>query len=209
MGITGQVVLDAAGAIKTIKNISFLNIRIAHEVIGAGKNILSYIYEQENLKNTLIISPPGYGKTTLLRDLVRSVSNGNTYGKGMHCCVVDERSEIAGCFRGVPQLDIGTRTDVLDACPKSIGMMMVIRSMAPQVIVVDELGTDADVEALFAVVRSGSKIIATIHGDGMSDIKEKSFLNEVLREKVFERYVVISKGHNMEIYNKDYQTCLK
>lgn len=193
IGVTGQAVLDAAGCIKTIKNISFLNIRVAHEVIGAGKKVLPYLYEKGNVKNTLVISPPGYGKTTLLRDLVRSISNGNEYGEGKHCCVIDERSEVAGCFRGVPQLDVGFRTDVLDGCPKSTGMMMVIRSMAPQIIAIDELGTMEDIRALFAVIRSGCRILATIHGDGVADLKEKSFLNEVMKEKIFERYVVLHK----------------
>lgn len=207
IGVTGQAVLDTEGCIKTIKNISFLNIRIVHEVVGAAQNVLPYLYSEGEIKNTLVISPPGYGKTTLLRDLIRLVSDGNEYGEGKQCCVIDERSEVAGCFRGVPQLDVGCRTDVLDSCPKSIGMMMVIRSMAPQVIAVDELGTLEDINALFAVIRSGSCILATIHGDGISDLKEKSFLNEVIKEKVFKRYVVLRKNRDMDIYNGDFEKC--
>jgi len=209
IGVTGQAVLDAKGCIKTIKNISFLNIRIAHEVKGVGDGGLPYLYEKGKMKNTLIISPPGYGKTTLLRDLIRSISNGNVYSEGKHCCIIDERSEVAGCFRGVPQLDVGVRTDVLDGCPKSIGMMMVIRSMAPQVIAVDELGTAEDIRAVFSVIRSGSQIIATIHGEGLSDIKEKNFLSEVIREKVFERYIVIGEDHRMKFFDGEFQKCLK
>ena len=165
IGVTGQAVLDSAGMLKTIKNISFLNIRIAHEVIGASKYVLNRLYIGGQIKNTLVISPPGYGKTTFLRDLVREVSNGNEYGNGMHCCIIDERSEIAGSCRGVPQLDVGVRTDVLDGCPKAVGMMMVLRSMGPQMIAVDELGTVEDIQALFSVIRSGCRVIATIHGE--------------------------------------------
>ncbi len=207
VGVAGQAVLDNAGSLKTIKNISFLNIRIAHEVIGAAKSALQQLYIDRELKNTLVISPPGYGKTTFLRDLVREVSNGNSWGKGMHCCIIDERSELAGSFRGVPQLDVGVRTDVLDGCPKAVGMMMVLRSMAPQVIVVDELGTTEDIHALFSVIRSGCRILATIHGENLRDFQSKSFLQEVIREKVFERYVVIDKEHHLTVYNEDFVEC--
>ena len=207
IGITGQAVLDSSGCIKTIKNISFLNIRIAHEVPGVARKVLPHLYEKGEIKNTLVISPPGYGKTTLLRDMVRLISDGNEYGKGRQCCVIDERSEVAGCFRGVPQLDVGCRTDVLDSCPKSIGMMMVIRSMAPQIIAVDELGTMEDIKALFAVIRSGSGILATIHGDSVTDLRGKTFLDEVMKEKVFERYIVLRENRTFDIYNGELEKC--
>ena len=207
IGVTGQAVLDSAGMLKTIKNISFLNIRIAHEVIGASKYVLNRLYIGGQIKNTLVISPPGYGKTTFLRDLVREVSNGNEYGNGMHCCIIDERSEIAGSFRGVPQLDVGVRTDVLDGCPKAVGMMMVLRSMGPQMIAVDELGTVEDIQALFSVIRSGCRVIATIHGESIQDLKTKVFFKEVIQENVFERYVVIKENRCMEVYDKEFCKC--
>ena len=207
IGVTGQAVLDSAGMLKTIKNISFLNIRIAHEVIGASKYVLNRLYIGGQIKNTLVISPPGYGKTTFLRDLVREVSNGNEYGNGMHCCIIYERSEIAGSFRGVPQLDVGVRTDVLDGCPKAVGMMMVLRSMGPQMIAVDELGTVEDIQALFSVIRSGCRVIATIHGESIQDLKTKVFFKEVIQENVFERYVVIKENRCMEVYDKEFCKC--
>ncbi len=208
VGIAGQAVIDEYGMIKTISNISFLNIRIAHEMIGVGNEILPYIYHNEKILNTLIISPPGYGKTTLLRDLIRQVSEGNRYGKGRNCCVIDERSEIAGSYRGAPQMQIGRRTDILDTCPKAIGMMMAIRSMGPQVIAVDELGTRADIEALFSVIRCGCNIFATIHGDDIHMLKRGSFLKEIVQEKVFERYIVIQNGqHDFLVYDGEFQKC--
>lgn len=207
IGVAGQAVLDNNGVLKTIKNISFLNIRMAHEIAGVSDRVLKKLYQNGEIKNTLIISPPGYGKTTLLRDLVKEVSNGNLCGKGMRCCVIDERSEIAGSFRGVPQLDVGMRTDVLDGCPKAVGMMMMLRSMGPQIIAVDELGTKEDVQALFSVIRSGCGLLATIHGAGITDLRMKGFLGEVIAEKVFERYVVIGEEHHLTVYDEEFHPC--
>ena len=196
IGIAGQVVLDIQGNIKTIKNISYLNIRIAHEVKGVSDEILPILYHNRRLLNTLIIAPPGCGKTTLLRDIVRQVSDGNLYGNPCQVSVVDERSEIAGCYKGIPQNHVGIRTDVLDACPKRIGMMMLLRTMSPQVMAIDELGGMEDVEALYHVVNAGCTILVTIHGEDIEEIRRKRYLSELLEEKVFKRYVILDKQNN-------------
>lgn len=197
VGIAGQAVLEDNGAIRTIKHISYMNIRVAHQVKGAGDKVLPLLYRQGELLNTLIISPPGCGKTTLLRDLVRQVSDGNQYAPGKCVGLVDERSEIAGCFQGRPQNDVGMRTDVLDACPKAMGMMLLLRAMAPQVIAIDELGGEEDMTAVHMAASCGSRILATIHGDSMEDISHKAGMERLLKEGLFQRFIILGKqnGH--------------
>ncbi len=168
VGIVGQVVMEGT-AVRTIKNVAALNLRIAHQIKGVADGVMPYIYHQGMLRNTLIISPPGCGKTTLLRDIIRQVSNGNVYAEGMTVGVVDERSELAGCYMGVPQNDIGVRTDVLDGCPKELGMLMLLRSMAPKVIAIDELGSGAEFKALQVASACGCSVIATAHGMDRAD----------------------------------------
>ncbi len=189
IGICGRVVTDDKG-IKTIRNISFINIRMAHEIIGCGDKLMDKIFSGKNLLNTLIVSPPCCGKTTLIRDLIRNLSDGNCAHKGQTVGLVDERSEIAACCHGIPQNHVGIRTDVLDGCPKVYGMQMLIRSMAPQIIAVDEIGSIKDSEAIEYAVNCGCKIIATIHGTSYNDIKEKKNM-KFLIENIFNRIIVL------------------
>ena len=208
VGIAGKVVLDEiTGRIRTIKDISALNIRIAHERIGCADQVMQHLYERQQFQNTLLISPPGAGKTTLLRDVIRQVSDGNVYGHGQNVSVVDERSELGACYRGVPQCDLGMRTDVMDGCPKVQGMLMMIRSMAPEVLAVDEIGTMADLEALRDVMKCGCRIVATEHGDSVEDLRKKPVLSEMLEENMFSRFAVLSgipkAGTVIGIYKKE------
>ncbi len=207
VGISGKAVLEGQ-RMRTIKDISGLNIRLAHQKIGCADRVLPFLYENGCLKNTLFLSPPGAGKTTLLRDTVRQISNGNAYGKGMEVSVVDERSEIGASFKGIPQCDLGVRTDVMDACPKVLGMLMMIRSMAPRVVAVDEIGTRDDLEALRDVMNCGCRILATVHGTRVEDLAGKPVLSEMAAEKMFERYVVLTgtprPGTVTDIYDGEF-----
>lgn len=193
VGIAGEVIMNADGTVRNVRYISSLNIRIAHEAKGVALPVLPYLYENKRLCNTLLLSPPGCGKTTLLRDIIRLVSDGNEQAAGQTVGLVDERSEIAGCFQGIPGNDVGKRTDVLDGCPKEEGMMMLLRSMAPKAMAVDELGSISDVRALRQVLRCGVSVLATIHGSTFAELQEKVFLRPLLEEGAFDRFLILGK----------------
>ncbi|MFV0344152.1 MAG: stage III sporulation protein AA [Anaerocolumna sp.] len=207
IGIAGKAVLEE-NRIKSIKHISFINIRLSHQIKGCADKVLPYIMNKRNTDcfHTLIISPPRCGKTTLLRDVIRQLSDGGKDRQGLSIGVVDERSEIGACYMGTPQNDLGIRTDVLDCCPKAKGMLMLIRSMSPRIIAVDEVGSVEDIEAIEYVMNCGCKLIATVHGNSIDDIKNKPILGKLVKEKLFERYIVLnnqdSVGHLEEIYDE-------
>lgn len=215
VGVAGKIVLEKE-KIKAMKHIHFLNIRFAHEKKGCGDKVIEYLLEdltQEeagvhsgSIYHTLIISPPGCGKTTLLRDLVRQLSNGGDGRKGKNIGLVDERSEIGACYMGIPQNDLGIRTDVLDCCPKAEGMMMLIRSMAPDIIAVDEIGSSEDVEAIEKVVYCGCRLIGTVHGSSMEELMEKPVLKKLLEKGIFKRFILLGNtrkiGEIKGIYNE-------
>lgn len=196
VGMAGQVLVEK-GQVKNLKNISSVNIRLSHEILHCADSILPYIVQDKKVCHTLIISPPRCGKTTVLRDLVRQISDGNKIMKGCSIGVVDERSELAGCYRGIPQNNVGMRTDVLDACPKAEGMLMLIRSMSPQVIAVDEIGGPEEVEIMKYAMHCGVKILTTVHGTSMEEIRRKPLFEQLVKEHCFERYIVLKNGKHV------------
>jgi len=194
VGICGKAIVENR-RVKTIKDISGLNIRISKEKIGCGEKVIEYIIKgSDSIFNTLIVSSPGCGKTTILRDIIRLISSGikkYNFG-GINVSVVDERSEIAGCYNGIPQKDVGMRTDVLDGCPKAEGMIMLIRSMSPKVIATDEIGRDEDIYALKEAMNAGVKFVTTIHGDSIEEISRRSNIKAIIESRTFERIVILT-----------------
>lgn len=174
VGLTGSCVIEN-GKIINVKYISSINFRIAREIINCGNKILREIIDTENntIFNTIIVAPPGKGKTTALRDVIRRLSDGisEINFRGMTCGVVDERGEIAAMYKGIPQNSVGIRTDVIENVSKNVGIHMLVRTMAPQIIACDEIGSSDDVEAIHYALFSGVKGIFTMHGRCMEDVK--------------------------------------
>ncbi len=202
VGIAGQVVVEGMNGVRTIKHIAYMNIRVAHQIVGVADKVMPFLYHNGKLQNILIISPPGCGKTTLLRDIIRQVSDGNAFGRGISVGVVDERSEIAGSYHGQAQNDVGIRTDILDACPKAMGMMLLLRSMAPGVIAVDELGSAQDMQALHTVASCGSRILATVHGDDVEDYIQKYGAWDSHSNPLFDIYLVLGRQNGSPTIRK-------
>ena len=190
VGIAGNVVIKD-GQVSNISYIYSLNFRISHQINGASDNILKYVLDTENntIFNTLIVSPPGAGKTTMIRDLAKRISNGinEINFRGLDVSIIDERGEIAAMTKGITFNDVGIRTDVLDNVPKSIGIRMAVRSMAPKVIIADEIGNKDDVNIINYAICSGVKCIFTAHGSNMEDLLKNNEINKntanILRER--------------------------
>lgn len=189
VGLCGTVVKEE-GKITHIKEISSISIRIAGENLGIGEEILPFLMDEQNFSNTLILAPPGEGKTTLLRDVIRCISDGRGISP-LRVGVVDQRSELASLLHGTPRFDLGERTDILDACDKREGMMMLLRSMNPQVLAVDEITESEDVEALRQAIGCGVKLLATAHGKDVSDLKRRPVYRKIQEELIFQKVVTI------------------
>ncbi|TVX92785.1 stage III sporulation protein AA [Paenibacillus agilis] len=199
IGLAGRTVLTN-GKVSHLRDIAGFNIRIAREKQGISTSLMPLLldFRQQSIHHTLIVSPPQHGKTTMLRDMARSISDGrwnhpDVNWRGLKVGIVDERSEIAGCVRGVPCFDVGARTDVLDGCPKAEGMMMLIRSMSPDVLVVDEFGREEDVSAMNEAIHAGVRVVASAHGADVKEIARRPGIGPLVEAGIFTRIVVLKR----------------
>lgn len=200
IGITGSCVFEN-GNIINIKYINSLNFRIARQVYGACKNVLPKIINGNTIFNTIIVSPPGYGKTTILKDVIRNLSSGIDGFNALDVGVVDERGEIAALFKGKCQNDLGLRVDVLENVTKSIGIKMLVRTMAPKVVVADEIGCKEDIDAINYAFCSGVKGLFTAHGNSYDEFVKNPIMKEILELKIIEKLIFLDeeKGKIKEI----------
>lgn len=189
--------------IASVSDIASLNIRIARQIKGVADMVIPWIRNDRRIYNTFIVSKPGDGKTTCLRDCIRILSDGADGLKKLKVAVVDERSEIGACYKGMAQNDLGVSCDVMDNCPKSVGMKMLLRSMSPEVIAVDELGSRSDFEAVEEITNCGVNILGTIHGSSCDDIMQKKI------PKKIERIIFIEKTcqgkRRYSVYDKNFR----
>ncbi|HEY8499760.1 MAG TPA: stage III sporulation protein AA [Clostridia bacterium] len=198
IGIVGTPVFKN-GSVFNIRDISSVNIRLAREVPGCGERIVGYLVnENRDIYNTLIVSPPGLGKTTLLRDIIRCLSDGFGSFRGVKIGVVDERGEIAACYKGFPQNNLGNRTDVINGIHKKNGMEILLRSMSPRVIALDEMGNPEDVSSVMQVINAGIRIIGTVHGYDLRAVKMRRGFCELFEDKAFERFIIISVDSKLQ-----------
>lgn len=199
IGLSGQYITEA-GVQRGIRNISGINFRVSHEKKGIATQLLPWCYNKKKAYSMMIISPPGLGKTTLLRELIRNLSNGCAYGDGMNVAVIDERSEIGGSFQGIMQNDLGDRTDCLDGVSKRVGIEMAVRALAPQMLAVDEIGDEKEDEILLEALHCGVKLLLTIHGNNLWDIQQRKLGSKLFQEHVIGRYIEIGMVDGLRTY---------
>lgn len=189
LGLCGTGVVEN-GALVNLRAVSSLSLRQAREVKGIATPLVPKLLEGGRLQNTLILAPPGQGKTTLLRDLIRAISCGEGC-PSLRVGLADERGEVAAVWEGRPMLDVGPRTDIMDNCPKGIGLIALLRGMNPQVLAVDEITREEDADALAQAAGCGAALLATAHGSAITDLERRSAYQRLMGEGLFTRFILI------------------
>ena len=207
IGVTGNATIKD-GKVATLSYINSLNFRVARQVLNCSNKVIMHILNSDTVWNTLIVSAPGLGKTTLLKDILRKISNGipEMNFKGITCGVVDERGEISATYKGISQNDLGIRTDVIDNIPKALGIKMLVRSMSPKVIIADEIGSKEDIEAIKYAVSSGVNGIFTAHANSLEQIKENPILSQLVLNGYIDKILILDSKRDIHlVYEKQNQ----
>ena len=192
IGLCGTAATEG-GEIRSLRCLSSLDLRVARSVTGAAGPVLPLLRRDSGVYGTLILAPPGAGKTTLLRDLVRALSDGQE-GPPLRVGVADERGELAALWEGKPELDVGEHTDVMDGCPKALGLELLLRGMNPQVLAADELTSPDDLGAAELAAGCGVPLIATAHGGGRDDLLRRPLYRRLLALGVFQKLVTLRRS---------------
>ena len=206
VGLCGTAVMKD-GVNINLKNLSSAAIRIGKEQKGVGETIAPQLFHDGSFQSTLILSPPGGGKTTLLRDLVRILSDGHCSLPPQRVALLDERGEVAVMHCGEPQMDVGARTDILDACPKALGIPMVLRAMNPQIIAADEITQEEDIRAMTMAAGCGVGLLATVHAAGVEELLEKPLYRRLLDAGVFSLALRITREGAQRRYSVEALPC--
>lgn len=194
LGVCGEAIIND-GTIRGFRDFYSCNLRIAHEICGISKPLLPYLFENKRFLNTLVISPPGAGKTTLLRDIIFNVSQ-----QGQTISLIDERYEIAACHNCVQTYNVGQNTDIISGCPKSEGIEIMLRAMAPQIVAIDEITTLTDCQSIIKASYCGCAFLATAHAFGKEELCGREVYRELLSQNLFERIIEIKKINGVREY---------
>lgn len=202
IGVCGTAVLRA-GVNTNLRDISSVTVRISRQIREISEPLLAELWGPEGFPSTLLLAPPGAGKTTLLRDMICALSDGSETRPACRVGVVDERGELAAMYRGVPQLEVGAHTDVLDGCPKAQGVIMLLRAANPQIIAVDEITAEEDLRAMLTAANCGVALLATIHAADREELARKPLFVKLLEMQVFRRLVTITVEHGRRVYRTE------
>lgn len=202
IGVCGTAVLRA-GVNTNLRDISSVTVRISRQMRGISEPLVEELWGSEGFPSTLLLAPPGAGKTTLLRDMICALSDGSETRPACRVGVVDERGELAAMYRGVPQLEVGAHTDVLDGCPKALGVIMLLRAANPQIIAVDEITAEEDLRAILTAANCGVALLATIHAADREELTRKQLFTKLLEMQVFRRLVTITVEHGRRVYRTE------